>query len=60
MLAFLTNVGEAIGPLSKYLHYGLTSSDILDTSLALLLKEASEIHSSRHPSPFGCLEEEGL
>ena len=43
MIAFLTNVGESIGPLSKYLHYGLTSSDILDTSLALLLKEASEI-----------------
>jgi adenylosuccinate lyase len=43
VIAFLTNVGESIGPLSKYLHYGLTSSDILDTSLALLLKEASEI-----------------
>jgi adenylosuccinate lyase len=43
VLAFLTNVGESIGPLSKYLHYGLTSSDILDTSFALLLKEASEI-----------------
>jgi adenylosuccinate lyase len=43
VIAFLTNVGESIGPLSRYLHYGLTSSDILDTSLALLLKEASEI-----------------
>src|SRR4030043_1538277 len=43
VIAFLTNVGESIGPLSKYLHYGLTSSDILDTSLALLLKEASEL-----------------
>jgi adenylosuccinate lyase len=43
VLAFLTNVGESIGPLSKYLHYGLTSSDILDTSLALLLKEASDL-----------------
>jgi len=43
VVAFLTNVGESIGPLSKYLHYGLTSSDILDTSLALLLKEASEL-----------------
>jgi adenylosuccinate lyase len=43
VLAFLTNVGESIGPLSRYLHYGLTSSDILDTSLALLLKEASEL-----------------
>jgi adenylosuccinate lyase len=41
VLAFLTNVGESVGPLSRYLHYGLTSSDILDTSLALLLKEAS-------------------
>jgi adenylosuccinate lyase len=42
VIAFLTNVGESIGPLSKYLHYGLTSSDILDTSLALLLREASD------------------
>jgi len=43
IIAFLTNVGESIGPLSKYLHYGLTSSDILDTSLALLLRDASNI-----------------
>ena len=43
VLAFLTDVGESIGPLSRYLHYGLTSSDILDTSLALLLKEASDL-----------------
>jgi adenylosuccinate lyase len=43
VIAFLTNVGESIGPLSKYLHYGLTSSDVLDTSLALLLKEASDL-----------------
>jgi adenylosuccinate lyase len=43
VLAFLTNVGESIGPLSRYLHYGLTSSDILDTSLALLLREASDL-----------------
>jgi adenylosuccinate lyase len=43
VIAFLTNMGESIGPLSKYLHYGLTSSDILDTSLALLLREASDL-----------------
>ena len=43
VIAFLTCVGEYIGPLSKYFHYGLTSSDILDTSLALLLKEASDL-----------------
>ena len=43
VIAFLTSVGEYIGPLSKYLHYGLTSSDVLDTSLGLLLKEASDL-----------------
>lgn len=43
VIAFLTNVGEHIGPLSRYLHYGLTSSDILDTSFALLLREASDL-----------------
>ena len=43
VIAFLTNVGESIGPLSRYLHYGLTSSDILDTSFAMLLKEASDL-----------------
>ncbi len=43
VVAFLTNVGESIGPLSQYLHYGLTSSDVLDTSLALLLNEASDL-----------------
>jgi adenylosuccinate lyase len=43
VIAFLTNVGDSIGSLSRYLHYGLTSSDILDTSFALLLKEASDL-----------------
>ncbi|MBK5102600.1 MAG: adenylosuccinate lyase, partial [Desulfobacteraceae bacterium] len=40
IIAFLTNVEEYVGPDSRYIHLGLTSSDILDTSLALLLKEA--------------------
>jgi adenylosuccinate lyase len=43
VIAFLTSVGESIGPLSKYLHYGLTSSDVLDTSFAVLLREASSL-----------------
>ena len=43
VIAFLTSVAEHVGPDSRYIHMGLTSSDILDTSLALLLKEASEI-----------------
>jgi adenylosuccinate lyase len=40
VIAFLTNVAEYVGPNSRYIHLGLTSSDILDTSFALLLKEA--------------------
>jgi len=40
VIAFLTNVEEYVGPDSRFIHLGLTSSDVLDTSLALLLKEA--------------------
>ena len=40
VIAFLTNVAENVGPESKYIHYGMTSSDILDTSLSLLMREA--------------------
>ncbi len=43
VIAFLTNVGEHVGEASKYIHYGMTSSDMLDTGLALQLVEASDI-----------------
>ena len=43
VIAFLTSVSEFVGPDSRFIHMGLTSSDILDTSLAVLLKEASDI-----------------
>ncbi|NOY64579.1 MAG: adenylosuccinate lyase [Nitrospirae bacterium] len=43
VIAFLTSVAEHVGEDSRYIHKGLTSSDILDTSLALLLREASDI-----------------
>ena len=43
VIAFLTNLAEHVGPAGRFVHYGLTSSDILDTALALQLKEASEI-----------------
>lgn len=43
VIAFLENVAEYVGPDSRYIHLGLTSSDILDTSFALLLKEAMEL-----------------
>jgi adenylosuccinate lyase len=43
VIAFLSAVGERIGPAARYLHWGLTSSDVLDTALAMLLVEATEI-----------------
>jgi len=38
VIAFLTDVAEHVGPASKYVHYGMTSSDMLDTGLALQLR----------------------
>jgi len=43
VLAFLTNVAEHVGDEAKYIHLGLTSSDVLDTGLSLQLVEASDI-----------------
>ena len=43
VIAFLTAVGEKVGPDSRYIHLGLTSSDVLDTSLAVLMRQASDI-----------------
>jgi adenylosuccinate lyase len=43
VIAFLTSVSEFVGPSSRYIHEGLTSSDVLDTSLGLLLVEASDM-----------------
>jgi adenylosuccinate lyase len=43
VIAFLTNVSEYVGPEGRYVHFGMTSSDVLDTGLALQLKDASQI-----------------
>ncbi len=43
VIAFLTNVAEYVGPSARYLHWGLTSSDMLDTAMAVLLKQSMEI-----------------
>jgi adenylosuccinate lyase len=43
VIAFLTSVTEKVGQDGRFIHMGLTSSDILDTSLAVLLKEAADI-----------------
>jgi len=43
VIAFLTNVEESVGPDARFIHMGLTSSDILDTAFALQLREALSI-----------------
>ena len=43
VIAFLTFLEGRIGPAAKHLHFGMTSSDVLDTSLAILLREAADL-----------------
>ncbi len=40
VIAFVTNVAENVGPEGRFLHYGLTSSDVVDTALSLLMRDA--------------------
>ncbi|HVL50878.1 MAG TPA: lyase family protein, partial [Actinomycetota bacterium] len=41
--AFIDNLTENIGPAAKHLHYGMTSSDVLDTALALQMRDAVDL-----------------
>jgi len=43
VVAFIQAVSESVGPASKWVHLGVTSSDILDTSFSILLKESADI-----------------
>ena len=47
MIAFLTNVNEYVGDAGRYIHLGLTSSDVLDTALALQLVASLDLIQSR-------------
>ena len=43
VLAFLTNISESVGPEARFIHQGMTSSDVLDTCLNMQLKKAGEL-----------------
>jgi adenylosuccinate lyase len=47
VIAFLTAYGEGIGPAARHVHYGMTSSDLLDTALALQLVRAADLLAAR-------------
>ena len=43
VIAFLENIADSVGPAARWIHQGLTSSDVLDTTLAVQLTESSEL-----------------
>lgn len=43
VIAFIEHLEDRVGPHGRYLHYGLTSSDVLDTSWSVLLREAAQL-----------------
>ena len=43
MIAFTTAVAEHVGPAARWLHFGLTSSDVVDTAQALQMREACDL-----------------
>jgi len=43
VIAFLTNVAEHVGPASRFVHFGMTSSDVLDTALGLQIRDAGAL-----------------
>src|SRR5262249_57241006 len=43
VIAFVSNVAESIGPEGRWLHYGLTSSDVVDTALSMRMRDATDL-----------------
>src|SRR5258708_13440639 len=54
-IAFLTNLAEHVGPEARFVHQGMTSSDVLDTCLAVQLKEAADLLPHDLHRPFTAL-----
>jgi len=60
VIAFLTNVAENVGESSRFIHYGMTSSDVLDTGLALQMREAMDLILSEARALAAALKERAL
>jgi adenylosuccinate lyase len=45
VIAFVSNVAESVGPEGRWLHYGLTSSDVVDTALSMRMRDATDLIS---------------
>lgn len=60
VIAFTTNLAESIGDPARFVHYGLTSSDVVDTANALLLREACDLLLARIQSLLEVLKKRAL
>jgi adenylosuccinate lyase len=60
VIAFLTSVSEFVGPDSRYLHMGMTSSDVLDTCFSLQLKQSAEVIKDEIAKLLNNLKEKAL
>ena len=60
VIAFLTNVAEYVGPLSRYVHRGMTSSDVVDTCLAVQMRRAGLLIKKDVEGLMGTLKERAL
>jgi adenylosuccinate lyase len=60
VIAFTTNLAESIGEASRFVHYGLTSSDVVDTANALLLRDASDILAKKIDSLLEVLQRRAI
>ncbi|RMF61957.1 MAG: adenylosuccinate lyase [Calditrichaeota bacterium] len=60
VIAFLTNVAEYVGEPARFIHYGMTSSDVLDTALAVQLKQAGELIAQKLEQVISILKAQAL
>jgi adenylosuccinate lyase len=60
VIAFLTNVAEHVGPLSRYVHKGMTSSDVVDTCLAVQMRRAGLLLDKQLASLMGIVKTRAL
>ncbi len=60
VVAFIRNISENVGEDAKYLHFGLTSSDILDTALSVMMAEAMDILIKDAEGLMAALKEKAL
>ncbi|MDP8956128.1 MAG: adenylosuccinate lyase [Actinomycetota bacterium] len=58
--AFVQAVAEPLGPAGRWIHFGLTSSDVLDTAMALQLRAAADLLLDRLESVLGAVKRRGL